>query len=68
MSYSSKVYRAQGGDRLVVEASGSVQVKTGGQVIGGATVDAEARRTHSESAPPHAEVWEALFRRCSEMH
>lgn len=57
MSYSSKIYRAQGGDRLVVEAGGSVQVKNGGQVVGdagtqadtiadvtgGATVDAEAR-------------------------
>jgi len=34
MSYTPKVYRAQGGDLLVVESGGKVQVKIGGQIVG----------------------------------
>jgi hypothetical protein len=34
MSYTPKVYRAQGGDLLVVESGGKVQIKTGGQIVG----------------------------------
>ena len=34
MSYIPKVYHAQGGDLLVVENGGAVQVKTGGQIVG----------------------------------
>lgn len=33
MSYQGKVYRAQGGDRLVVASGGSIQVATGGKIL-----------------------------------
>ena len=42
MSYTTKVYRDQGGDRLVVEAGGIVQLKTGGQIVGNAGTQASA--------------------------
>ena len=42
MSYTTKVYRDQGGDRLVVEAGGIVQLKTGGQIVGNAGTQVSA--------------------------
>ena len=42
MSYTTKVYRDQGGDRLVVEAGGIVQLKTGGQIVGDAGTQVSA--------------------------
>ena len=42
MSYTTKVYRDQGGNRLVVEAGGIVQVKTGGQIVGNAGTQVSA--------------------------
>lgn len=33
MSYQGKVYREQGGDKLVVASGGSIQVKTGGKIL-----------------------------------
>jgi len=33
MSYQGKVYREQGGDKLVVDSGGSIQVKTGGKIL-----------------------------------
>ena len=47
MSYTTKVYRDQGGDRLVVEAGGIVQLKTGGQIVGNA---GDGARRHPLSA------------------
>lgn len=56
MTYSAQVYREQGGDKLVIDATGEIRVNAGGKitddgvqasaisnVTGGATQDAEAR-------------------------
>lgn len=37
MSYQPKVYREQGGDKLVVASGGEIEVKTGGKVTAGGT-------------------------------
>jgi hypothetical protein len=42
MSYTTKVYRDRGGDRLVVETGGIVQLKTGGQIVGNAGTQTSA--------------------------
>jgi hypothetical protein len=34
--YSGKVYRAVGGDSLVIESGGSIQIKTGGKMLNNA--------------------------------
>ena len=53
MSYTTKVYRDQGGDRLVVEAGGIVQLKTGGQIVGNAgTQVSPSPIWPARSAPP----------------
>jgi hypothetical protein len=33
MSYQGKVYRAQGGDQMVVKSGGSIKVETGGKIL-----------------------------------
>lgn len=33
MSYNTKVYHAQGGDRIVVEDGGEIEVKAGGKLV-----------------------------------
>lgn len=33
MSYNAKVHHVQGGDSLVLESGGTIQVKTGGKIV-----------------------------------
>lgn len=42
MSYNVKVYRRQGGDALVVGASGKLVVQTGGQIVPNSETQASA--------------------------
>lgn len=42
MSYTTKVYRDRDGDRLVVEAGGVIELKTGGQIVGSAGTQVSA--------------------------
>lgn len=37
MTYQPKVYREQGGDKIVVESGGEIEVKTGGVISAGGT-------------------------------
>lgn len=59
MSYQGKVYRAQGGDNLVVASGGSIQVLTGGKILpnGGtqATAIADATALTGGESPTEAE-------------
>ena len=42
MSYQPKVYREQGGDRLVVASGGEIKLLTGGKVVANAGAQASA--------------------------
>ena len=37
MSYNAKVYHEQGGEKLVVDAGGSLDIKTGGSLLANGT-------------------------------